>query len=345
MMTYRENYLRTIGFNYPERIPCGVGFSPITWKTYRENLEKIVLAHPKIFPEYKTEKRNFFDEMPPVYRQGEYFRDNWGCLWYNNQEGLEGQVVEHPLADWKALDTYKPPDFLFKAERGDKDWKEIKKDIEEQKKKGFLTVGDGERLFDRLYFLRGFENLMIDFATDAPELPQLIDMLLDYEMKLVNKWLEIGVDVIYFHSDMGTQQALMISPAKFRKYIKPMLKKIFQTCRKAGTHVDFSSDGCHMEIVDDLIECGISRHDPQLRANLLEGIAKAYKGKMCIHLRLDMQMFPFCKPEDIRDQVKEVVEKLALPEGGLMVSGDIFGVNVPLKNIEAICEAMEEYCF
>lgn len=58
-----------------------------------------------------------------------------------------------------------------------------------------MTGGNGERLFDRLYFLRGFENLMIDFATDAPELSKLIDMLSDYEMKLVNKWLEIGVDV------------------------------------------------------------------------------------------------------------------------------------------------------
>jgi len=33
------------------------------------------------------------------------------------------------------------------------------------KERGDLTWGDGERLFDRLYFLRGFENLMADIAT------------------------------------------------------------------------------------------------------------------------------------------------------------------------------------
>jgi len=342
-MNERENYLRAIEFRSPEWIPCTIGFSPITWKTYREALEEIVLRHPLIFRDYKKGDVDF-DYLPPVYREKEYFRDNWGCLWYNAQEGLEGQVVENPLADWRALDDYSPPDPLFKSERGERDWEKIGKEIEERKEEGLLTVGSGERLFDRLYFLRGFENLMIDFAMDAPQLPRLIEMLLEYEMKLVRKWLEIGVDIIYFHSDIGTQNALMISPAKFRKYIKPMFKEIFTTCRRAGTHVSFSSDGCLLEIVDDLVECGVSLHDPQLRANGLDGIARAYRGKMCINLDLDRQMFPFCKPRDIRQMVKEVVEKLDSPEGGLMLLASIFGADVPLENIEALCQAFEEFC-
>ena len=235
-------------------------------------------------------------------------------------------------------------DLLLKSERGERDWEKVKKDIQERRRKGLLTTGDGERLFDRLYFLRGFENLMIDLATDAPKFPRLIEMLLDYEMRLVSKWLEIGVDIINFHTDIGTQNGLMISPAKFRKYIKPMFKEIFTACRKAGTHVSLCSDGRLLQIVDDLVECGVSMHDPQLRANTLDGIEKIYKGKMCINLDLDRQMFPFCKPEDIRRQVKEVVEELGSPQGGLMVFGSVFGGDVSLENIETLCQAMEEYC-
>jgi len=347
-MTDRENYLRTIEFRDPEWIPCSVYFSRVTWHIYREKLEELVMRHPLIFKDYEKGSTNF-DEFPPRYREGEYFRDNWGCLWYNIQGGLEGQVVEHPLADWKALDTYETPDPLevydsSVTEPGNRDWEKIKNQIEERKRKGLLTVGSGERLFDRLYFLRGFENLMIDFATDAPQLPRLIEMLLDYEMRLVNKWLEIGVDIVRFHTDIGTQNDLMISPTKFRRYIKPMFKQIFTTCRKAGAHVYLSSDGCLLKIIDDLIECGVSVHNPQLRANTLEGIERAYKNKMCVDLDLDRQMFPFCQPEDIKNQVKEVVQKLGSPKGGLMVSGAVYGGDVPLENIEALCEAMEEYC-
>jgi hypothetical protein len=172
----------------------------------------------------------------------------------------------------------------------------------------------------------------------------LIGILEDYEMKLVRKWLEIGVDIISFHTDIGTQHGLMISPAKFRKYIKPLYKKLFTTCREAGVLVYLSSDGRLLDIVDDLIECGVSVHDPQLRANTLDGIAKAYKGKMCVDLDLDRQMFAFCTPADIRKQVREAVEKLYLPEGGLMMKAEFNGANIPLENIEAMCKAMEEFC-
>jgi uroporphyrinogen decarboxylase len=343
----RENYLRALEFRNPEWIPCSIGFSPATWKTFREKLEDIVVRYPLIFGSYERGSKNF-DEMPVVHRKGEYYTDNWGCVWYNIQEGLEGQVVGHPLEDWKTLETYQSPDPLTKTERDEREkdyWEKVKRDIEERREKGLLTVGGGERLFDRLYFLRGLRNLMIDIVTDDPHLPRLIGMLLDHEMKIVKKWLEIGVDMISFHTDIGTQNGLMISPAKFRKHIKPMFKEIFTTCRDAGVHVYLSSDGHLLDIVDDLIECGVSVHDPQLRANTLEGIAKAYKGKMCINLDLDRQMFPFCKPSDIRRQIKEGVEKLYLPEGGLMIAGSFWGGNIPLENIEAMCQAMEEFCF
>jgi len=344
-MSPRENWLRAIEFRGPEWIPCSVGFAPVVWNAYREDLEKILLDHPRLFPGYQAGTANFYDEMPVVYREGEYFRDNWGCLWYNIQGGLEGQVVEHPLADWSALDDYRPPDVLTKEERGDRDWVQIRKNVEAARAAGHLTGGNGERLFDRLYFLRGFENLMMDFATDDPHLPRLIQMLTDHELQLIGQWLEIGVDFIGFHTDIGTQNALMISPAQFRRYVKPMFATLFQTCRQAGAHVVLSSDGCLLEIVDDLIECGVSMHDPQLRANTLEGIVRAYKGKLCATVDLDRQGFPFLTPAQIRDQVKQVVDAMAEPEGGLMLSGSVWGTDVPLANIEALCAAMEDYCF
>jgi len=340
----RENYLKAVEFRYPEWIPCGVSFLPGVWKKYRERLEDIVVRYPLIFGKYEKGGRNFND-LPPVYRPG-YFTDNWGCVWHTVQEGLEGQVVGHPLADWKALENYLPPDPLVKAERGERGegyWESVKKVFTERWGKGLLRVGDGERLFDRLYFLRGFSNLMRDIVTDDPRLPRLISMLLDYETKLVKKWLEIGVDMVSFHTDIGTQNGLMISPVKFRKYFKPMFRKLFRTCREAGVHVYLSSDCRLLDIVDDLIECGVSVHDPQLRANTLDGIAGAYKGRLCVDLDLDRQMFPFCSSSDIRRLVRESVEKLYLPEGGLMMKGEI-GPDVPLENIEAMCQAMEEFC-
>lgn len=343
MISDRENWLRVVEFRNPEWIPVSMGFAPIVWRKQRERLEEILLRHPILFPGFKEGSVDFDAPFGPVYRKGEHFRDNWGCLWYNTYEGLEGQVVEHPLADWKALDSYQPPDFLTQTERGERDWQQIEKNLKAAKEAGHLTGGDGERLFDRLYFLRGFENLMMDFATDDPHLPRLIEMLTEYELNLVNKSLSLGVDYVGFHTDIGAQTALMISPAKFRKYIKPMFMTLFQTCRKAGAHVALSSDGCLLEIVDDLIECGVSIHDPQVRANTIPGIAKAYKGKLCANVDLDRQMYAFCTPDDIWRQVEAVVQQVGSPQGGLMLSGSVWDAYVPPENIEALCSALETF--
>jgi len=339
----RENFIRTLEFRDPEWLPTSFAISPACWQVYREDLEEVVMRHPLIFGEYEKGTVDF-DAFYGSYGGEEHFTDEWGCVWGNLREGMLGQVVEHPLADWDALATYEPPDPLGdgKTISGERNWEAIEKQVAAQKQRGELTAGLGDCLFDRLYYLRGFENLMVDIATDAPQLAELIEILTNYEMKLIGRLLELGVDIINFHTDIGSQKALMISPAKFRQHIKPMFKRIFQTCRAGGAHVFLSSDGHLLEIVDDLIECGVSMHDPQLGVNTLEGIAGAYKGKLCAKVDLDQQMFPFCTPAEIREQVRQVVTRLGSPRGGLMVYGEV-SPDVPLDNIEAIAVAMEEF--
>ena len=339
---YRDNFLRALESRKPEWIPCSFGLSPATWKGYGERLEDIILAHPRLFGPYEKGSRRY-DKFGGAYDEG-YYTDNWGCVWYNVQPGLEGQVVGHPLEDWSALDEYQPPDPLIYNDGGKWDWEKIGEDLDRRRGMGLLTHGSGERLFDRLYFLRGFKNLMRDIVTDDPHLPRLIEMLQEHEMVLIKKWLELGVDIISFHTDIGMQTGLMISPAQFRRHIKPMFTTLFQTCRRGGSHVYLSSDGRLVDIVDDLVEAGVSVHDPQFRANTLEGIERAYKGRMCIDLDLDRQMFAFCRPQEIDDQIRESVERLNTPDGGLMMKAEVSGTNVPLQNIEAICQAMEDHC-
>jgi len=345
-MNERENWLRAVEFRYPEWIPYSVGFSFPTWRAHRQNLEKIALEHPRLFPDFIPGSHNWDPAtLPVVYREGETYTDNWGCTWLNIQEGLEGQVIGHPLADWSALAAYRMPDPLTLDERGPMDWVKAGEEIAAKRQAGRLVSAAAGRLFDRLYFLRGFENLMLDFALEPSELAQLIDRLEENSTALVDRWLAFGLDMISFHTDFGTQSGLMISPVKFRQYIKPMFARIFTHCRQQGVHVYLSSDGRVLDVVDDLIECGVSAHDPQLRANTLEGIARAYKGRLCAVVDLDRQGFPFMTPQEIRDDIQRVVDVMADPSGGLMLLASVYGGNVPLENCAAICEKLEDVCF
>ena len=339
-----ENFLRAAQFRYPQWIPCVVSVMPATWMKYKEEVEKIVLEHPKLFPHYKKDdfKKMKFSR---AYQKGRW-KDVWGRVGENMEGGLDSAPVEKeaPFGDWGDLRNYQAPDPLFFGWFGEKiDWKQRKRELEKAKKEGNLA-GAGlvhGFMYMWLYYLRGFTNLMMDIASEDSRLNQIIEMVLNYNLKLVNKWIEIGAQIIYFGDDLGLQRSLPISPSHWRKYLKPCYAKIFGACRDRGVYVYLHSDGHILEIIEDLVECGVNINNPQIRANGLEGLEKVAKRKVCIHLDLDRQLFPFATRQEIRNHIWEAVKILGLKKGGLMLHAEC-EPDVPLENIETICQVLEE---
>ncbi len=99
-----------------------------------------------------------------------------------------------------------------------------------------------------------------------------------------------------------------------------------------------------MQLIDDLLECGISLHDPQYRVHTFDDLARTYGGRLCAMVDLDQQqILPFGTPRDVANHVAEVVDTLNRPEGGLMFFAEM-QPTYPLENIAALCEALEEHC-
>ncbi|HOK56468.1 MAG TPA: uroporphyrinogen decarboxylase family protein [bacterium] len=339
-----KNFLKAVLFDYPDWIPVGVGILPAAWFKYKEGLEKILLSHPVIFPNYK--KGSFENiRLSPEYKKGK-FVDIWGITWENLEEGICGAPVEElaPLKNWNDFENYKFPDPLKYDRYGNQiNWEEIRKNLENLKKQGKIAGGGlfHGSMYMQLYYLRGFENFMIDIATEEPNLEILINIVFEYNMKIIEKWIEIGAEMIYFGDDLGLQKSLPISPEKWRKYIKPPYKKMFEKCVENGLIIYLHSDGYILDIIPDLIECGLDMVNPQIRPNTLKGIEKYCKGKIAVNLDLDRQLFPFATKNQIEDHIKEAIDTLALPEGGLSLSVEI-GPDVPLEIIETICSTLEK---
>jgi len=67
------------------------------------------------------------------------------------------------------------------------------------------------------------------------------------------------------------------------------------------------------------------------------------KGKICVALDLDrQQILPFGSVREVRNYVSEAVSELGSREGGLMLHANV-RPDTPLENIEALCQAMEDY--
>jgi hypothetical protein len=342
-MTARENFIRAIEFRKPDWVPIVFELLPAVWKRHGEELRKLVRRHPLAF-DGLDEAQMGADPDDPLYIEGRHVGDDWGCLWYNAHDGVLGQVVEHPLSDWSSLPFLEVPDPLAQI-----DWAALSRQARSKAAQNLPVVAYPQSFahggfFDRLQFLRGLENFLVDLVTDPPGLRTLIDTVLDYNMRYIERWLEAGgIDAIWFHGDVGTQNGPLIGPDTFKRHLKTPYAKMFGRCREAGVHVWYSSDGNILPLVDDLIECGVSIHDPQVRANTVEKIGEVYSGRLCAMVDIDEQMLPSCAPKDIHAQVKRIRERVGTRNGGLMIFASP-SRDVPLVNIEAICDAWEKYC-
>jgi hypothetical protein len=316
-MSIHKDRIKSLRFERPEYIPVGVSILPAAWMKHREAIDEIVARHPILFGAHKKGDRDY-DEVGGTYVAGEHV-DVWGCVWSNVQTGMESIVTHHPVPTRADVHTLKMP----------------------EKDAGFPHGF----MYLRLADLRGFPELMMDFAEDAPELQMLIDVVLAYNLRQAKlKLAELSDEpqLVYFGDDLGMQTSLAMGPQKWRQYLKPCYEQIYGPFREAGHYVYMHTDGHIFEIIPDLIDCGVNVVNPQVRANGLDNLASVCKGQVCVDLDLDRQLFPFCTPQDIDDHVREAVETLGSPEGGLWLKAEI-GFDVPLENVEAICTALEKY--
>jgi hypothetical protein len=344
------NYLKTVRFDRPEWTPARMYFLPSAWMKHRERLEEVVLAHPRVFPGFRKGSVDFDFTAGighPLYELGRH-TDCWGTVWNNIARGFDSQVDVEPLADWSAFDAWKrrAPDPMTDDTFGPRDWNAIAKSMSDAKSRGALA-SCGPLMhgffFMRLYYLRGFENLMVDLATDEARLGELIAIVEGYSAAVVRKVLDLGAEEVGFAEDLGMQTSLPVSPAMWRKYVKPTYEATIGQCRDRGVLAGLHSDGHILEIIPDLIDVGVTLLNPQFRANGIEGLRKCARGKVALSQDLDRQLFPFATPSQIEDHVGEVFDGLYLPEGGLILQAEC-GPDVPLANVEALCRAFEKLC-
>jgi uroporphyrinogen decarboxylase len=315
-LSMQDDRMKAMLFQRPRFIPVSVGILPAAWMKYRKELDDIVSRHPVIFGEQKTGERDY-DAVGGTYTAGEHV-DVWGCVWSNLKTGMESIVTGHPVPTRDAVRSLKAP----------------------EKDAGFPHGF----MFLRLTDLRGFEEMMVDFAEEPPELQMLLDVVLNYNLRQAKNLLSRLAEptIIYFGDDLGMQDSLPISPEKWRKYLKPCYAKIYAPFRQAGHYIYMHTDGHIFEIIPDLVDCGVNVINPQVGANGLDNLARVCKQKVCVDLDLDRQMFPFFTPEQIDAHIREAVEVLGAPEGGLWLKAEI-GDDVPLENVEAIFSALERY--
>ncbi len=340
-MTERENILRTIRFGHPAHIPVEFSVNASVFSHYDPRaVEELLASHPLI----AGEKKMRWDLVP---KEGDevdreiFYTDEFGVEWKGAIDGIRGVIQKHPLADFSKIRDYRfpaLPAFDLEAER---------ERVRAAKERGLFTSAGlpHGHTFLRLTDLCGYENVLMGMADGDGELALLIERLEEYNAAFIDRFAKAGYDMISYPEDLGMQIGPMISPDLFREYIKPSYRRLMKPARDAGAIIHMHSDGDIRTLADDLIDGGVDVLNVQDLVNGVDWLRERFFGRYALELDVDRQKVTvFGAPSEVDALVREEVEKLSSPAGGLMI---IYGwyAGTPLENVKALMDALEKYMF
>ncbi len=342
----KKNYIKAVRFERPDYIPMSFHINSACWNYYEhEALFELMESHNFLFPAFKRPQENFQPKYSGNAQKDKPFTDDFGCEWKTAIDGITGTVVGHPLADWADFENYKFPDSELVMGIGAINWEDIARRNIEKKVSGELVSGGLRHghTFLQLCDIRGYENLMFDFADEHPLILQLIKGLEEFNAGIVRHYLDSGVDVMGYAEDLGMQCGPMLSPEHFLKYIKPSYRRLMRPAQEKGVIIHMHSDGDIRALADILFDGDIDVINIQDLVNGIDWIKSKYAGKKCIELDIDRQKVTVKgTPAQIDELIKTEVASLGSKQGGLMM---IYGMypGVPLENARTLMDAMERY--
>jgi uroporphyrinogen decarboxylase len=264
--------------------------------------------------------------------------DWWGAGHDATEEGYF--IAFSPLSESPDLDAFGWPDpwapgLLAEAERivaatGDE---------------AFVVPNLGFALFERAWSLRGLEQLLLDLAADPAYVGELFDRITDIQLVLIDRYLEIGVDGGYFGDDYGAQAGLLFSPTTWRALIKPRLARLFAPFVERGLPVLMHSDGQIADIIEDLVEIGLTALNP-VQPEVLDHawLRDRFGGRLAFYGGISTQtVLPRGTPADVREAVAACRASLAPDGTGLLLApSHRLMTDIPMANVDALLAAFIE---
>ncbi len=374
-MTHRERVLTTLKRQPPDRVPVDLGgtlASTINIHAYRRLMARLgfggeppiaylsrrsnsVLPDERLLAHLDVACRAVILDNPDANPERELpdgsLHDEWGITWRHLGEGQHFINAGGPFYDQepdpKLLDKFTWPDPLdpgrFRTLRQQAETHRARTDAAI-----ILVLGVG--VVHQMQFMRGYAAALEDLIA-APDFVQaFVERYVDFWLRLTERALkEVGdlVDVAMFGDDLGTQQGPVMSPALYRRLIKPAHVRMAQTVKRFHVPLLLHSCGSVAAFIPDLIQAGFDAlHPVQVSAKDMDStsLKREFGRDITFWGGIDTQhVLPRGTRQDVREEVRRRIADLG--PGGGYVLGAVHNIQaeVPAENILAMFEAAREF--
>ncbi len=273
------------------------------------------------------------------------FFDAWGIHWRRSPGCAYYEIAEHPLAQATIEDIarYPWPNLAHPSR-----FTGLKGNARAIQDAGCAVVAlSSVSPFEYCYMLRGVERWLTDLAADPDFATALLRQVTNLQKGAAARLLEEAgeaIDVVVMGDDLGSQNALLLSPAMYRRLVKPFHAELIESIKaRTKAKVFYHSDGAVYPLLGDLVEIGVELLNPvQVSARWMGDTARL-KREFGRHLSfcgaIDTQdVLPHGSPEDVRREVRRRIRDLAPGGGYILAAVHCIQPDVPPENVVAMLE-------
>lgn len=267
-----------------------------------------------------------------------YFTDDFGVTWNRSGVVKDIGVVDDPVISEPDISLYPTP-YLNE--------KRIREECERllaTKEDKFCFAGIGFSMFERLWSYVGIEDALIYMITDPDFVHELLDKILDFNLKVIDIFNEYPFDGIYFGDDWGQQRGMIMGAPLWREFIKPRMEIMYRHAKKNGKFILQHSCGDIEEVFDDLIEIGLDCYQTvQPEIYDLKGIKEKYGEKLCFWGTISTQQaLPNLSPSEIENIIADTAKIMGKGGGFIISPTHAIPQDVPVENVMKMIECFKK---
>lgn len=316
-MTERENCLRIIRFDCPERVVSSIPSYTLAY-------------HGCNHEGYEGGGHHL-----PV---GTTWTDIWQVVWQKEQKGIMAFPRGNPLRKVEYLRGYPWPDPNDERICGPI----YAKARDYPGGDCFLGGSHRNLLWEKANKVVGMEELMMAFLTEPEFTREVLHRIMDFQLAIARHYLAVGVEFVFISEDLGTQTGPLLGPQIMHEFLVPEYGRLFELYKPHKILIHLHSCGNIEGMIPMFLELGVNVLNPvQADANNLTWVRAATQGRIALHGGVSCKTLLAGPVERIREEVRERCWQLGRA-GGYFCDADQ-GLPFPQQHLAAFQQAVSEY--
>ena len=265
------------------------------------------------------------------------FRDMFGVVWdKGRQEGDFGVVHEVTLEEPSLEDYVFPaPDEALIREKCER--------LVKQRDK-FTMYIIGFSLFERAWSLRGMENLLCDMVAEEEFVDELLNKIVEYNLRVIDIVSEYPIDCLFFGDDWGMQKGLIMGYPLWKRFIAPRIEREYAYVKSKGMFVAQHSCGdCH-EVFPDLEAFGLDIYNTfQPEVYDIDYFKKRFGPHITFFGGISTQtLLPFATPDEVEKETRRILGILSRDGGYILAPTHAMPGDIPPENVLAFLKVCQD---